>query len=420
MGAESSVIFIANVLLMNGGSTFILRMARQYSHRGERCAVLLIRDLCDADLLTEVEKYATVIKLSEFQIGAGRFSLGLLGAFAPINWSRLRTKLRPYGMHVHAMSIFGLVLALRFARLDAAIRPTVGIYHQNEFIFRPSRFFFPTFVRAIFKALPARNIVFFSESSRDNYAAFFRQDYRNSSLLPIGIEIEAAPTPRVGNGCRIVSIGNLVDFKTYNRHMITVVAELRKTLPSITYDIFGSGPMEDELRQHAAHLKVDDRVCLPGTLDYSRFHEIISDYDLFVGSGTALIEAAAAGRPALIGIESIKDPETFGYLSDINGFSYNEMRPGVRLFSMAPLVEKLLIDPKHWTDVAKACERKAHEFRIERTISGFDALFGAAQRPAVRLTAIQLIRMGASAVMMRLFEKVGLNEPFGDRRNQSY
>lgn len=414
------MIFIANVLVMNGGSTFILRMAREYSRRGQRCAVLLLRDLSDPDLLSQLELHAVVMHLSNFQIGPKRFSFGLAGVFAPIKWRRLLAALRPYGTHVHAMSIFGLVLALRLSRADTAIRPTVGIYHQNEFIFRASRFFFPKFVQTMFAQMPAENIVFFNESSRDNYATHFQRDYSASSILPIGVELEKAGAPRLAKGHRILSIGNLEGFKTYNRHMITVVAELQERLPLISYEIYGCGPLEGELRQYAAALKVDHRVHFRGYMEYSNFHETIANCDLFVGSGTALLEAAAAGRPALIGIESIETPETYGYLCNAEGFSYNEMRPSAKLTSIAPLVEKLLSDSEHWANVANACEHKAREFSIQRTIEGFDKLFLAAKHQPVRLSALQIIRMGSSAVLMRASEKLRLREPFGDRRNQSY
>ncbi len=414
------MIFIANVLVMNGGSTFILRMAREFSRQGRCCAVLLLRDLWDPDLLAELEIHAVVIRLSDFQISRGRFSLGLAGVFAPVNWRRLLDMLRPYGLHVHAMSIFGLVLALRLSSADAAIRPTVGIYHQNEFIFRRPRFFFPKFAQAIFAQVPAENIVFFNESSRDNYAKFFGRDFANSALLPIGIEIEGPVKAKSVLGCKILSIGNLVGFKTYNRHMITVVAQLRQKIPSIAYHIYGSGPMERELREYAASLKVDDRVHFCGRLDYAYFREAVADCDLFVGSGTALIEAAASGRPALIGVESVDTPDTYGFLSDAEGFSYNEMKRGTNLVPIAPLVEKLFSNTEHWTNVANACEYKSHEFSIQRTTKGFEELLHVAQQQPVELGTLQIIRMLSSAIIMGMSERLHLSEPFGDRRNQSY
>jgi glycosyltransferase involved in cell wall biosynthesis len=420
LGEAFGVIFIANVLVMNGGSTFILRMARQFKLRGQRCIIILLRDLSDPKLLENLQSCAEIVRLSDFQITGRRFSLGLFGVFVPIDWRGLLDALRPYGAHVHAMSVFGLILALRIARADPAIRPTVGVYHQNEFVFQAPRFFFPRFVQKIFASMPQHNILFFNESSKDNYAAFFQRDYSNASLLPIGVEINEGATPRNFPSCRIVSIGNLAGFKTYNRHMIAIVAELHERLPNISYDIYGRGPKERELQDYVTELKMEGRVRINGHLEYSNFHKVVKDCDLFVGSGTALVEAAAAGRPALIGIESIETPETYGFLSDAEGFSYNELRAGVTLLAMQPLVERVLTDSKHWGEVAVACERKAHEFSIQRTINGFEKLFESAEPRPVKLRSIHLIRMACSAVLMFISEKLRLSEPFGDRRNQSY
>lgn len=414
------MIFIANVLVMNGGSTFILRMARQLSLRGERCGIILLRDFSDPELLEDLQSYADIIRLSDFQTLGRRFPLGLFGIFTPIDWYRLLEVLRPYGRHLHAMSIFGLILALRIGRKEPAIRPTIGVYHQNEFIFQTSSFFFPSFVQKIFASMPVNNIVFFSETSRDHYANFFERDYSNAALLPIGVEIKQRAITKRSPGFKIVSIGNLTGFKTYNSHMISIVAKLRTMYPNISYDIYGRGPTEQLLREYIAKLNLESHVHLKGHLEYSSFHQTVKDCDLFVGSGTALIEAAAAGRPALIGVESIATADTYGFLSDAEGFSYNELRTGFKLLAMQPLVERVLTDSEYWAEISVACERKAHEFSIRRTVDGFGALCNSAEPHPFKLNSFQIVRMACSVVLMYLFEKLGLREPFGDRRNQSF
>ena len=47
-------------------------------------------------------------------------------------------------------------------------------------------------------------------------------------------------------------------------------------------------------------------------------------FDLFVGSGTAIVEAASFGIPSVIGIENCSEPVSYGFLTDVPGFSYNE------------------------------------------------------------------------------------------------
>lgn len=415
------MIFIANVLVMNGGSTFIMRMARAQKKRGRTCAVILLRNVVDEALLERLEQDAEVFRLSDFQRDGGKLARGLLGVFAPIDWAKLTRAIAPFADHVHAMSVFGMILGLRMVAANCARRLTIGIYHQNEFLFRAGRSFFERTVQRLFAEMPARNLIFFNESSRNNYGDFFRQDYGGASLLPIGVVLDQPPAPREdAPGPRIVSIGNLVGFKTYNRHMIDMVAALRHDFPEISYDIYGSGPMERELADHAREIGVEDAVTFHGNLDYARFRDVVAPCDLFVGSGTALIEAAAIGRPALIGVESLETPETYGFLCDADGFSYNELVDGAVLHPIEGLVRKLFADREHWLEIAAKCERKAQEFSIDVTIDGFEEAGTAALADVPRVTAPMLARLAASAITLKIAELVAPSKSFGSRRNQSY
>lgn len=415
------MIFIANVLVLNGGTTFLLRLVRERARSGKRSAVLLLSDRVDPVLLTALSKDATILHLRDFLIDRGVAARGLLGVFAPLAHDRLHSALKVFGNHIHSMSLFGLMLGLRMAGHADQFRVSVGIYHQNEFVYQPPPFHFAREAQRIFKATPPANIVFFNEYSRDNYAAFFDNDYAASPLLPIGVTLDMPPLPAPAVlGQRIVSVGNLVGFKTYNRLMIGVVAALRARFPSIRYDIYGVGPTEGELKALIETLGVGDHVTLRGSLDYSLMRDVVADCDLFVGSGTALIEAAAVGRPALIGIESIEEPLTYGFLSDARGFSYNEDMPDVPKLPIVQLVEHLFSDPTEWAQIAAACATKAQSFSIAVTAGGFDMLEQTAEQIPIKLSGQDLGRLAISAMIMRISERLGLSEPFGDRRNQSY
>lgn len=416
------MIFLANVLVMNGGTTFLIRLIKERAHRGQRSAVLLLSDRVDPALVETLGHDAEILRLSDFLVDRGKTARGLLGVFAPLAHHRLTKALAPFDSHIHAMSLFGLILGMRLTEQDPRLKLTVGIYHQNEFLYRPPPFHFAREGLRLFAALPAENVIFFNESSRHNYALqFTNQNYADAHLLPIGVTLDkpVIPPPAVP-GQNIVSIGNLVPFKAYNRHMIGVVAALRRRFPNIRYDIYGVGPTAGELTTLAQSLGVSDHVTLHGAVEYSRLREVVAACDLFVGSGTALIEAAAVGRPALIGIESIEQPETYGYLSDARGYSYNENMPDVPKHPIAPLVEQLFSDPSHWVSVATACATKAQSFSISVTADGFEAAGKAARPMSLRLSALVLGRLVTSAVAMRVSEKFGRSEPFSDRRNQSY
>lgn len=416
------MIFIANTLVMNGGTTFLIRMTRELAQRGQRAAILLLSDRVDPGLVEDLRQHADILHLSNYLMDRGVAARGLLGVFAPVLHRRLAAAIAPYGHHLHAMGLFGLLLGMRIASFDPHQRLTVGVYHQNEFLYRPPSFYIAMEGLKVFSSVPASNVIFFNESSRDNYDIYFKdQSYMNAPVLPIGIAMDQPPIPPPKTlGQRIVSIGNLTGFKTYNRHMIGVVAALRKRFPDIQYDIYGVGPAASELTGLIERMGVRGQVTLRGALEYGRLREVVAGCDLFVGSGTALVEAAALGRPALIGIESVQEPETYGYLSNARGYSYNENIPNIPKQPIAPLVERLFSDRDHWTEVAAACAIAAQRFSIRVTAEGFETVGGAARRVYRRFSPIDLARLGASAVAMRCAEKLGCSEPFGERRNQSY
>ncbi len=93
---------------------------------------------------------------------------------------------------------------------------------------------------------------------------------------------------------------------------------------------------------------------------------------LFVGSGTAIVEASALGIPSVVGIESSQDPVTFGYLSDIPGFSYNELNESQKTVPMYNVIEKITLDIASWKKVSKDCRNKASQFSIVHTVDGFE------------------------------------------------
>lgn len=416
------MIFIANVLELNGGTTFLIRVCAALKAGGHPCAVVVLRRGGSAALAETLAQHATVFALEDFQVDRGRILRRHLGTFAPLDWSRLRRALAPFGSVLHAMGAFGLVFAARLARRDPAIRVTIGIYHQNEFIFRDR----PVFSRRIlklFRAMPPENILFFNEVSRHHYSLFHGVDYDGrSSLTPIGITIPPRadePGPRRLDH-RIVSVGSLERFKIYNRHIIALLPQLAAAFPGISYDIHGNGECLGELQALADDLGVRARVTFHGALAYERFHEIVRAGDVFVGSGTALIEAAAAGRPALIGVESIEQPLTYGFLCDIEGLSYNEASAAQPMRTMLGCLRAVLSDPDEWKAVADACFLKAHDFSVERTAEAFRALAGSAAPLQSTVGAGETMRMLAELPLLALWDRMSPEFAFAQRRNQSF
>lgn len=416
------MIFIANVLTMNGGTTFLIRVCREYQRRGISVAVLLLFPLYDCTLRTELTRYAKIFDLRDFLPYGYKFFRAQLMTFAPVRWSMLLAELRSYGNTVHVMGVFGLLFAFRAARRWDALRITAGVYHQNEYLFSAKSNFFIRTLRRCFSSLYDGQVLFFNELNIKNYSKFFDRDFSSCVVAPIGIDIpesgaELRWEPVAG---RLVSVGNLVNFKTYNLHIIGVVAELASKYPTLQYEIYGAGPEEGQLRELARRLGVQDRVHFNGAIPYSEFTDKVRHAALFIGSGTALIEAAAIGVPAMVGIESISQPETYGFLSDIKGLSYNEFRREIPRVGMRDLVDQLLSNENLATRVSEACKQRAREFSVAATVDGFDAMAARSRGSSITLNSLQTVLLFISFATIAMCDRLGLSSTFRNRRDQSF
>lgn len=412
------MIIVSNVLVMNGGTTFLLRFCREWSRRGRKVAVLLLFREYDTGLLAEIKQYATVLRLSDYAGRGVTILPSRMHMFGPVRWRALLRDLRPFSGHVHVMGLFGLLFAERLKlRLSGPV--SAGVYHQNEFLFEQSGSRLEAEAFRTFAALPAENIVFFNESTKANYRAFFGRDFTRSPILPIGIDLPTLTSRADTKPFHIISVGNLVRFKTYNEHMIRIVAQLAAERLPVRYDIYGAGPDEARLKGIAASLGVSDRVRLHEPLPYADFRKTVAAAALFVGSGTALLEAAALGVPALVGIESIAAPETYGFLSDVQGFSYNEDGHAPKV-QMAPLVARVLTDPAYNEAVGSSCRAKAATFSISETVDGFISIAATAKPGTGGLSGVALMLLAVSTVKVSLLQVLGLDRRFASRRNQSF
>lgn len=415
------MIFLANILEMNGGTTFLIRVCEALKAQGRPSAVLVLRAGGDPKLAQKLATHAQIFNLSDFQHDRGHIMRKHFGAFAPISWRRLSNALAPFGNILHAMGGFGLILGARLAAYDPNFRVTAGIYHQNEFLYE-GHVLFSNQLLELFRRIPEKNIVFFNESSRDNYAQFHADpEYNNSTVTPIGVVLshdnKSAP---VYGSKKIISVGNLFNFKTYNAHIIRMLPKLKEEFKDVTYHLYGAGDQRAVLEALADELHVSDIVFFQGRIDYQQLDALWTDADLFVGSGTALIEAAAAGLPALVGIESIQEPLTYGFLSDVQGYSYNELIPGRPMVPMLACVQRVLRDGNEWKSVASACRAKAQEFSVQRTAADFIRLADKAEPTPKLITTSETLRMLAGLPLLALRDKLAPETAFMHRRNQSF
>jgi glycosyltransferase involved in cell wall biosynthesis len=202
-------------------------------------------------------------------------------------------------------------------------------------------------VGKIFKRFPAENIVFANTACKVTHAQELATDFSRSAVIPLIVDGErfSRRSERVNraDALRIVSIGRLEHFKTYNLTMLDVVRRLRQDGLNVHWEVYGSGPLQGKMAETARDYDIADAVSFRGDINYDEIPRALSQAFGFVGSGLSVMEAAAMGVPSIPAIEYSQQPRTFGFISDIAGDSFFE--PGIydTEYDIADLLRELAL-----------------------------------------------------------------------------
>lgn len=338
------MLFIYGALTLGGVETFFLRMSKERYKLGLKTSVLLLSspEASDKVLLKEIRKYAQVLFPEDlFTANSGlsrRFPL-----LSPVNKNRL-LELYDKIDQIHVYEGMYALLGNRFNSITGKKIPiTIGFYHYVKFIWGGEKI--PHFERInrkfIFEHLPKEALLMFSEDNKNIYEKYKRMSFAKSQVFRLGVvdknkvELNGA----LKNPLKIIAVGRLVEFKTYNFYMLEVINDLRKQGVVVVFDIYGDGPLKSKILERIKQLKLDDSVALKGPLDYLNFNEVVSRYDLFIGSGTAIIQAASLGVPSIVGVENVIQPKTYGFFSDVHQYEYNLKGLDLPLISVKKIIE---------------------------------------------------------------------------------
>lgn len=127
---------------------------------------------------------------------------------------------------------------------------------------------------------------------------------RNSIIVPNFIETSKLPSviPLQNRLKKIVSVGRLVDVKNH-KMLISAFEIVSKDIPDYYVEIYGEGPLYNELNSYILEKNMQNKVFLKGKTD--DVFENIKDASLFVftsnyeGFPNALLEAVSLGLPSI-------------------------------------------------------------------------------------------------------------------------
>lgn len=378
------MLIIHNSLGLGGIETFILRLSKQRYKEGLTTKLLLIANpkLSNADLLAQVSLYAEVVFIKDLTDVGGQishhFNLSL-----KLNESLVRTLIHNV-THIHVTYGNALMVAIKMCTLSNMVVPvSVGIYHSMEFCWGRGHklpFYERLNRNVLFGKMPPSNFFVFSKTIIDFYKKYAGHNLDGAATFRIGtvffdelelINVNAKCSPK--QVLKICSVGRLVDFKKYNLWMIDVVKRLNEKGFNVQYHIFGDGPLFDDIHDVIHKNNMGMKVFQYRHLNYDHFNSVVGDYDIFVGSGTSIVQAASLGVCSIVGVESLDTPYSYGYFCDVAKYDYNIKDLGLPLID----VESLIVNYINMNEDMKANLVKRHvdacrEFSMEQCSINFE------------------------------------------------
>lgn len=363
-----SIIFVVTGYYCNGGTTFLIRLLNELKKNKVRVGVLFLKHEGEDSLLDEILDIAEVRFLSTSKLGIKLFPLTSILA-SPQGIEKWFQSFN----HVHVMGFFSYIKSIYFTKEQSL---SVGVYQQDEYISAAFRHrYVQKFVHNVFKT-KNQLFVFFNENNLAKYSEKFNITEDCITLTPIGVpEVKNISLKEKNN--TLISVGNLMEFKTYFKNTIDVIADLKSRGFLIHYEIYGEGPNKEWLKKYSIEMNVSEQVHFKGTIPYSELYIKLKAAKALIGSGTVVLEASMLGTPSIIGIENESKAVTYGFLSDFDGLSYNEKGIDLPLYPLKDKIYSVMnmdVGQRSYSNLQELSRTRARDFSIKKTSQDFTKL----------------------------------------------
>jgi len=231
-------------------------------------------------------------------------------------------------------AVVGLLVRDLFAQSPPAV--ATGAYHLNQFAYERAPLKWgriALFKQEIYDHHYRDSQKFFmSEETRTGHENFFKRSLQDGWVWPLPIEIPNLEPLVIRNPVpyQILSIGRLTLFKTYSWYMVPILYSLKKKHPNVCWHVYGFGISERELVDDVWSDAIrDGLIIFHGPIAYREIHSAFKRASVFIGMGTTLLEAAAAGVPCIPAVVDDMEAVTWGFIDQMPYFSLGETIPGL-------------------------------------------------------------------------------------------
>lgn len=393
-------LLIVNLHLEIGGvETLLARLIPLLQKQGVEVTLLLLQNKVNQELLDAVTPFCRVLHLKD----AFPYTKGHLKKFFG----------EEFDVVFYTIARALLLGSWLMGRADFRRTKTVLGAYQTEIFCQEEKqnYYHQRLVRKLVsEVIPPSSIIFGNTAGRDHHAAKLGIDLSESPVIRLFVDVEKytfkdrSALPRK----KIVSIGRITDFKTYNFTMLPVIKSLVAKGHDVEWHVYGDGEQFDEFKQAVVDLGLQGRVFAHGLLKYSQFEQVLEDAFLFVGSGTSLIEAAACGVPSLTTIEYAKEADSYGFICEIEG--YNLIEPGLdkKVFKLEEKIEETITCPAYsYINLQDYCARKASAYSGKSVVDDYYTAFENSEKQGknIRISSIDLIRSISSFARMNIWNR---------------
>jgi 1,2-diacylglycerol 3-alpha-glucosyltransferase len=404
---SKSILFINEGLGLGGIETYLVRISKKLHEQGNQLKFLFFSNSFDPELLKELKTYGDVYFFENYVLGPALFKKKppLLKLLLPLKSQKLHNDVLENLTHIVATDYNSVLFAGKITPYNTSIKLLVGIYHINEFDFSTHHnWYFEKIAKKLMSSLPEQNLIIYNSAVQLHYSALYNKGFENNKIITLGIDVEKVQDYWVGKqNNRIVSIGRLTNWKRYNHSMIQVIQDFKKKGVFYTYDSYGDGESRQELEEMVEKAGLKDQIKYHHSIPYNEFTTVIKDSLMFIGAGTALIEASACGLPSLIGIENEIKTVSYGFLHDTTGSSYQEQQLNLSYKDISSFITDLSLCTTQEYDIeCKKAKDRAQFFGMEKAIKGFTNYLNNSESFTFHLKYHQLIHVIASMLWNKI------------------
>lgn len=370
----NKILFFYSSLKIGGIETFFTRLAKESKNLNTHLSFIFYTKNIDEELIIELNKYSKVTYLVDF-CKINNFYFNKIPPFIkPIffyNNKKLKKYLSSFN-HIHIPDLNSLIIfsGLCILLKIKSIKISLGIYHNQEYIFNKNRIYQKILFRYL-NNIPEINWIFFNEAIRENYKNYFSKTFKRNSVIPIGYFFNNDLVHGNING-PIITISRFTKWKTYLYSILFVIKELKDEGIYRKCIFFGEGEIKKDLENLINDLKLNDLIQLNGNIKQQEFNNKIKGCSIFIGTGTSILEAAANGIPCLIGIEN--EPKencfTYGLIGNIKGFAYQEQGLNLKKLNLKDEILNIL-NTNDYQELAKKSISYSSKFKIQNSLNGF-------------------------------------------------